>query len=145
NRTEARGKELIAKLGFGEWMEFSKIGYRLGEFDIVIVSTAAPDYIITHDVARAASDRRSGNPQLIVYLSVPRNVDPRVGSLSGIFCKDITDLSTVIESNVERRRDELPRAELIIEQELARFNDWYSQLSVTPVIAELKERSDSIL
>jgi glutamyl-tRNA reductase len=55
-----------------------------------------------------------------------------------IFCKDLNDLMNVVESNVGRRQAELPRAEVIIADELAKFSAWCNLLPVTPVVAELK-------
>ncbi|MEO5929662.1 MAG: glutamyl-tRNA reductase, partial [Candidatus Kapaibacterium sp.] len=144
NRTESRGRELIGRLGFGAWMPLEALPGRLHEFDIVIVSTGAPNYLITYDHARAAAARRDGEPQLIVDISMPRNVDPRIDTIPMIFCKDLNDLNSVVESNVVRRRAELPRAELIIADELAKFSAWCSLLPVTPVIAGLKRWGEEI-
>jgi glutamyl-tRNA reductase len=145
NRTETRGHELIKRLGFGTWMPLEELPAKLHTFDIVIVSPGAPNSLITYAAARAAAHRRrDGEPQLIVDISLPRNVDPKINSLPNIFCKDLNDLTSVVESNVERRRAELPRAEIIIADELAKFSAWCSLLPVTPVIAELKRRGDEI-
>jgi glutamyl-tRNA reductase len=145
NRTEAHGRDLIERLGFGTWMPLEELPSRLHEFDIVIVSTGAPNYLITYDHARSSSSRRAGDTQLIVDISVPRNVEPRVSSLPNVFCKDINDLNGVIESNVEKRRAELPHAEMIIAEELAKFSAWCNLLPVTPVVAQLKQQSDEIM
>jgi glutamyl-tRNA reductase len=144
NRNVERGRQLVERLGFGTLMPLEQMPSRLHEFDIVIVSTGAREYLITYDMARTASSRRS-IPQLIVDISVPRNVDPRISTLSSVFCKDLNDLNGVIELNVERRRAELPRAELIITEELAKFNAWCNLLPVTPVVAQLRQRSDEIM
>jgi len=144
NRTEERGRRLIEELGFGHWMPLKDLAPRLHEFDIVIVSAGAPDYLITYKDVRASVSGRSGEPQLIVDISVPRNVDPRVASVSGVFCKDLNDLNNVIQENVERRRSELPRAEAIIADEMAEFAAWCRLLPVTPIIAQLKRQSEQI-
>lgn len=145
NRTASRGHDLIKRLGFGAWMPLEQLPDRLDTFDIVIVSTGAPNYLITYEHARtAAHRRRDGEPQLIVDISLPRNVDPKINTIPNIFCKDLNDLTSVVESNVERRRAELPRAEVIIADELAKFSAWCNLLPVTPVIAELKRRGDEI-
>jgi glutamyl-tRNA reductase len=146
NRSEERARALIARLGFGEYMRLEEIGNRLHEFDIVIVSTGAQEYLITYEMARAATDRRnSSEMQLIVDISMPRNVDPRVSTIAGIFCKDLNDLNGVIEANVARRRAELPRAEAIIVEELTAFSIWCNLLPVTPVVARLQQRSEEII
>lgn len=144
NRTPERGHDLIRRIGFGGWLPLEEMPSRLGSFDIVIVSTGAQNYLITHDDARNAASQREGEPMLIVDISVPRNVDPRINRISTIFCKDINDLNGVVESNVERRRAEIPRAEMIIADELEKFSSWVNLLPVTPVIAGLKKRAEEI-
>jgi glutamyl-tRNA reductase len=146
NRTAERASELIGRLGFGTYMPLEHLGARLHEFDIVIVSTGAQEFIISHEMARSAASRRqSSEMQLIVDISMPRNVDPRVATVPGIFCKDLNDLNGVIEANVARRRAELPRAEAIIMEELTAFSVWCNLLPVTPVVARLQQRSEQIV
>lgn len=144
NRSPERATRLIEALGFGEQMPMEALKDRLHEFDIVIVSTGAQEHILGYDDVRASSSRRHGRMQLIVDISMPRNVDPRVSSIPGIFCKDLNDLNNVIESNVERRRGELPIVEAIVTEELAKFATWCNLLPVTPVVAELKRQSEEI-
>lgn len=145
NRTPERGHDLIQRLGFGDWLPLEEMPSRLGSFDIVIVSTGAQTYLVTHDDARNAASQREGEPMLIVDISLPRNVDPGINRISTIFCKDIDDLNGVVESNVERRRAEIPRAEMIIADELEKFSSWTNLLPVTPVIAGLKKRAEEIV
>lgn len=146
NRSESRARELIARLGYGTYMPLELLGARLHEFDIVIVSTAAQDYLITYEMARASAALRGGGEmQLIVDIAMPRNVDPRIATIQGIFCKDLNDLNSVIESNVARRRGELPRADAIIVEELAAFTVWCNMLPVTPVVARLQQRAEAIV
>lgn len=144
NRTPERANALVERLGFGVYLPIEQLGERLHEYDIVIVSTGARDYLITYDMASRSADRRSGRPQLIVDISVPRNVDPRINDIPLVFCKDINDLNGVIEMNVERRRAEMPKAERIVEEEVERFMTWHRLLPVTPTIAELKRRGEEI-
>lgn len=144
NRTPERGIALIERLGFGAWIPLEEMTDSLGAFDIVIVSTGASEYLITYQDARAAISQRDGETMLIVDISVPRNVDPRINTIPAIFCKDINDLNSVVESNVERRRAEIPRADMIIADELAKFSAWCNLLPVTPVIAGLKKRAEEI-
>ena len=144
NRSPERAAKLIESLGFGERMPMEDLKARLHEFEIVIVSTGAQEYVLGYDDVRAASSRRHGRMQLIVDISMPRNVDPRVSTIPGIFCKDLNDLNNVIESNVERRRGELPVVEAIVTEELAKFATWCNLLPVTPVVAELKRQSEAI-
>lgn len=144
NRTESRGRELIERLGFGEWLPMEQMREQLHRFDIVIVATGAREYVLGYDDVQRAVEHRSGQTMLIVDLSVPRNVDPRVSEIDNVFCKDLNDLTSVIEANVERRREEIPKAEGIIAEELDEFLTWQRMLSVTPVIADLRRHAETI-
>lgn len=146
NRSEIRARELIERVGYGTYMPLADLAARLHEFDIVIVSTGAREHVINYDMARAAASRRArGEVQLIVDISMPRNVDPQVATIPGVFCKDMNDLTGVIEANAARRREELPRADEIITEELTAFATWCSLLPVTPVVARLQQRAESIV
>ncbi|MGE3802951.1 MAG: glutamyl-tRNA reductase [Candidatus Kapaibacterium sp.] len=144
NRTEERGKELINKLGFGELLPWERLHSELHNFDIVIVATGARDYVIDYESLRKAAAQRSGNQMLIVDLAIPRNVDPRASEIPNVFCKDLNDLNSVIATNVERRREEIPKAEEIISEELEEFSAWHRMAPIRPVIADLRRRAESI-
>jgi glutamyl-tRNA reductase len=144
NRTPGRAAELIGRIGAGSEVEWNDLAERLHEFDIVVVATGAREYVLDYETVRRASERRSGKPMLIVDLAVPRNVDPQVSEVPGVFCKDLNDLNSVIEGNVEKRRASLPDAERIISEELDEFARWHRLTPVRPVIAELRKQVTSI-
>lgn len=144
NRTEAHGKELIEKLGFGEQLPWEELESALYRYDIIIVATGSREYILDYEAVRSAAAKRSGEQMLIVDLAVPRNVDPRVSEIPNVFCKDLNDLNSVIESNVERRREEIPQAERILAEELEEFTAWQRMAPIRPVIADLRRRAESI-
>ena len=144
NRTEGRGRELIDRLGFGTLVKWDDLGSELHNFDIIIVATGSREYILDFETVRQAAAKYTGNQMLIVDLAVPRNVDPRVSEIPKVFCKDLNDLNSVIEANVERRREEIPKAEGIITEELDEFDAWHRMAPIRPVIADLSRRAESI-
>ncbi len=144
NRTEQRGRELIEKLGFGRTLGWEAIGEELHRFDIVIVATGAREYVLDFETVRRAAGERANSQMLIVDLAMPRNVDPAVSTIPNVFCKDLNDLNSVIASNVERRREEVPQAEAIIDEELDEFAAWHRMAPVRPVIADLRRHATSI-
>jgi glutamyl-tRNA reductase len=58
---------------------------------------------------------------VIIDIAVPRDVDPRVGTLPGVRLHNIDDIRRVAEANLNGRRREAARAELIIAEEVRRF------------------------
>src|SRR6266550_544928 len=80
NRTEERAVHLATELG-GETINFDELADYLAEADIIICSTAADQYLITEQMARAALSKRRNRPSFFIDISVPRNIDPTVGKI----------------------------------------------------------------
>jgi glutamyl-tRNA reductase len=107
--------------------------------DLVISSTGAPEPVLTLDGLAGVIARRR-QPVFIVDIAVPRDVDERLGRLENVFLYNIDDLDRLVSRSLERRRQEIPRAENIVEEEVARFDRWLSSLGVAPTIRLLTER-----
>jgi len=107
--------------------------------DLVISSTDAPEPVLTLDGLAEVIGRRR-QPVFIVDIAVPRDVDERLGRLENVFLYNIDDLDRLVSRSLERRRQEIPRAEDIVEEEVARFDRWLSSLGVAPTIRLLTER-----
>jgi glutamyl-tRNA reductase len=61
---------------------------------------------------------------VLIDIAVPRDVDPRVAELPGVRLHNIDDLKRVAEANLNGRRQEAARAELIIAAEVRRLAAW---------------------
>jgi glutamyl-tRNA reductase len=113
------------------------------EADIVISSTAATEYVITkRDLAPVARSRT--RPLFLIDIAVPRDIDPDVNDLGGVFLYDIDDLSGVVESNLEERMAEARRAEGIIDEEIASFFGWVESMEVVPTVAAIRAKAEVI-
>ena len=80
----------------------------------------------------------------IIDIAVPRDVDPRVGSMDNVFVYDVDDLQQVAEENLAVREREAALAEQIIEEELDAFLSWRRSLQLAPTIIALRERFGQI-
>ncbi|HZI63425.1 MAG TPA: glutamyl-tRNA reductase [Thermoanaerobaculia bacterium] len=112
--------------------------------DVVVASTAATEPILSRAELEAALRRRPARPMLIVDLGVPRNVDPEAGRLGNVFLHHLDSLQHLIERTLRRRREEVPRVEALLDQELERFLAWYRSLEAEPLVARLQRRADRI-
>ena len=83
-------------------------------------------------------------PLLVVDLGVPRNVEPAAGKVENVFLHTIDSLDHLIQRNLKRRKEEVPKVEEIIEQELAHFRAWFRGLDAEPLIARLQKRAEKI-
>jgi glutamyl-tRNA reductase len=143
NRTQERGEELAHSLG-GRAVRLSEVGPSLASADIVIAATEAPDYVLTEDAIANANDDRHGRPVFLFDLSVPRNIEPRAGSIDGVSLFNIDDLSSIAEENLEGRKEAAAEAEKIVEGEVSRFIRWWDSLESVPLIKDLRQRAERI-
>ena len=74
-----------------------------------------------------------------IDIAVPRDIDPTVNKLSGVYCYDIDDLQGVVEQNREERREQSNLAEEIIRKELEKVMLWFETQSVIPTVKSLRE------
>jgi glutamyl-tRNA reductase len=106
--------------------------------DLVISSTASDVPVLTLDALGPALQGRRG-PLLVIDIAVPRDVDEKLGRLENVFLYNMDDLDRLVERNLARRRAEIPRAEAIIDVEVAEFAAWAASLEVAPTIALLQQ------
>lgn len=53
---------------------------------------------------------------LMVDLAVPRDIDPKVESLDGVYLYGVDDLQSVIDENLAQRRQAAVEAEVMVNQ-----------------------------
>jgi glutamyl-tRNA reductase len=143
NRTHETGVLLAEKIG-GRAVEFADLPQHLAQADIVICSTGAQDYIITPPLARAALEARRNRPAFFIDISVPRNVDPKVGAIGNLFVFDVDDLEAVVSSNIREREREAARAELIVESEVMQFQQALRAMDIGPTVGALRQKMQDI-
>jgi glutamyl-tRNA reductase len=112
--------------------------------DLIVAATSAPEPILRRDEVEAAMRHRKSRPLLIVDLGVPRDVEAAAGELGNVFLHDVDSLEQLIGLNLKRRRDEVPKASQIVEEELDRLRVWFDGLEVEPVVAQLHRRAEDI-
>jgi glutamyl-tRNA reductase len=112
--------------------------------DVVIVSTGAPTYVITQDLAAHVMKARRGRSMCLIDLAVPRNVDPACGQLDNVYAYDIDDLQKVVVQTHAARAEEALRAEAIVEAEVMAFAQERETRAALPVLAELRRRAEQI-
>jgi glutamyl-tRNA reductase len=110
----------------------------IGQTDVVLSTTGATEPVITLDLVRRAIKKRRGRPLFLLDIAVPRDVEPAVGKLDGVYVFGLDDLDEIVQGNLAARRKQLPAAEAIIEEELAEFERWLADTALHPTVAEFK-------
>jgi glutamyl-tRNA reductase len=79
-----------------------------------------------------------------IDIAVPRDVDPKMNELDGIFVYDIDDLQQVAASHMEERSLQAVDAEALIATEVERFHQRQRTVNVAPAIVALQRRAEEI-
>ena len=144
NRGRERAERLAAEIPGVETLSLDERYAALESADVVVATTSAPEPLLTAAGMREALGRRRARPLLVVDLGVPRNVEEAVGRLDGVFLHSLDSLDVLIQRNLKRRREEVPRVEEIVEQELARFTAWFRALAAEPLVARLQKQAEEV-
>ena len=143
NRTYERAAALAKKFG-GEPIAFEQLYNTVDRADIVISSTGAPHTIFRKEHAEKFLSRRKNRPMFFIDIAVPRDVDPELNKLDGMFVYDIDDLQQVVTSHISDRRAEADRAEAIVQVEVDKFQARLQTLDVVPTIVSLQEHLETV-
>ena len=140
NRSFEKAEALAHRIDGAAARSLAELPTLLEHADVVLVSTGAPTFVVTRELAAAAVKRRRGRPLFFVDVAVPRNVDPRVHDLESCYRYDVDDLEQIVAQGVEERRAEADAAERLVASELEAYLTWARQLEVTPTIVAIRER-----
>jgi len=143
NRTFDKAVQL-ARLYNGSAISFDEIPSEIAQCDIIISSTAATGYVIHYEMVKGLLRKRRNRPLFIIDIAVPRDADPKINELGNVYLYDIDDLKSIIEVNINQRRQEAIKAERIIEEEVIKFDKWFKELAVVPTIISLKDKLEKI-
>jgi len=139
NRTYSRAVPLAESLG-GAAIAWDAFAAELSRVDIVLTGTAAAHPVVTKALVRDAVRARRGRPLFIVDIAVPRDVEPAVGELDGVYLYDVDDLQGVVVAAMDERRRAAEEAWRMLDVEVVAFDRWRQTVDLGPTIAALSER-----
>lgn len=145
NRTLKRAQHFQAQFPGTKLVEFERLAEGILTADVVVTATSSLEPVLTREnLANAMRRRKAHRPLLAVDLGVPRDIETEARELENLFLHDMDSLEHLIARNLKRRREEVPRVEAIVEEELYRFHKWYRGLKAEPVVALLQRRAEEI-
>lgn len=153
NRTDERAVALAEKfssqkisgqLHTVQSIPFSSLHDYAAIADIVVSSTGAETPIFNRQHAQAYAHRRKQRPMFFIDIAVPRDVDPEIDRVEGIFVYNIDDLQAVAVSNLSNRAREAADAEAIIRAEVERYAKRMQSLDGVPSIVALQQNLEEV-
>ena len=118
NRTQDKADQLAEELDIIS-VSYDTVFDQAQEYDIMICATSTKQYIFypSHfDIPEKS--------HYIIDLGLPRNVDPEVASLDNMDVITVTGLKNTADKNVQKRKGELSKIKVIIEDEIHKLRQW---------------------
>ena len=137
NRGRKRADELAEKIG-GHSRSLDELNLLLEDVDVVIASTGAKNYLLLERDMNTIMKRRKYRPIFFIDIAVPRNIDPNLNRIDGVYLYDLDALSSITQENVRKRQSELLTAESLIRSGVDQMNREQETDLIKPAIIELK-------
>lgn len=143
NRSPERAAALARELDAlaRPWEDLEQL---LTTADVVISSTGAREPILTVPLFKRVTKARRWRPIMVVDIAVPRDADPGIAKLDGVYAFDIDDLEKVVSANLGQRKQAAADAERIVEGEIHHFESWVAAQEVVPTILALRHHFSRI-
>ncbi|MBI1451099.1 MULTISPECIES: glutamyl-tRNA reductase [Acinetobacter] len=119
NRTRSRAETLAQEIAHRvdvEIIEFSQLAENLHRADVISSCTGSLHQVIYFADVKAALKKRRYKQMLLVDLAVPRDIEPKVETLDGVYLYGVDDLQSVIDENLAQRRQAAVEAEVMVNQ-----------------------------
>lgn len=142
NRTLERAKNLAIEFE-GHALTLEELPEYLDSADIIVSSTGASTYVLLPEVVEQAMTKRAVKPMFLVDIAVPRDIDPRIADIDGVYLYDIDDLQQVVQGNQEQRKKESEQAKTLLEEEAQTLLGWLKSLESVPLIRAIQEQSET--
>lgn len=107
--------------------------------DVVVSAVAAPVALVTPDLIRARSE-----PQLLVDLAIPPNIDPACDELAHTSLVSLPQLEAIAETNRPLLEREIERAEEIVQVGLRKLSADFRLVEATPWIRRTRDSMEQL-
>src|SRR5246127_435019 len=137
--------QALATLTGGRAIHFVDWKPEFRDLDILVSSTAAPHAIITLDKLAIFWRARRHRPLFMIDLAMPRDIDPAVHRLDGVYLYDLDSLQSMAERTLAVRKQESEKCHQLIEHHVQDFQLWVerTQSSNFPSIVAVVGRSQT--
>ena len=131
NRTKGKAEKIAGKFNLSV-KDYGDLQTEIRKADVLVVATGALKPTVSKELIYTKK------PLLVLDLSVPKNVDENVSDLENVTLIHLDHLSQMTDETLERRKEFIPAAEVIIEDVMADFIQWLETRKFAPVIKALK-------
>ncbi|WP_338376020.1 glutamyl-tRNA reductase [uncultured Flavobacterium sp.] len=137
NRTKETAEKVAGKFNLIV-KDYADLQLEIQKTDVLVVATGALNPTVDAEILKLKK------PLLILDLSIPKNVNDNVKTNEHVTLVHLDHLSQVTDETIEKRKEHIPAAELIIEEVMNEFLTWSKTRKFAPTIHSLKEKLGTI-
>ncbi|MHB8993662.1 MAG: glutamyl-tRNA reductase [Armatimonadota bacterium] len=138
-RAEALANDISARA-----VAFEAFDDELRLADIVITSTSSPHPLVTYAQVQAATSASRQRPMLLLDLAMPRDIEPQVRDLGGVYLYNLDDLQQCAKETADQRLCEYPFVEQVAEDEARAFMVWANSQQVVPLMLDIRRQAEAV-
>lgn len=144
NRTLPRAEQLATKLAASpiNILPLTELQQGLNQADIVISSTASEQPLIRQAMVQQAQKQRKNKPFLLIDIAVPRDVEANVAEMNSVYYYSVDDLQSIIQRNLDLRKQASSQAEKIIAEECHDFFEWLKVHQFSGLIRHYRQQAE---
>lgn len=143
NRTLAKAEHLADATG-GHALPLRELRAALSRADLVISCTGAVGHVITAETVAAAADSRTGGPQVLIDLALPRDVAPEVADLPGVHVIGLEEIGQNLADD-GRFAPHVQAVRDLAVAEVAGYLTDRRALEVAPTVTALRSRAAAVV
>jgi glutamyl-tRNA reductase len=151
NRSASRGQRLARKIRESgvraEALTLDRLADALADADVVVSCTGAVSPVVTladvHHALAAARRDEAAHPLVICDLGMPRDVDPAVAGLPGVWVVDVDRVQR--EPSAHAAAADVDAARHIVAAEVATYLAGQRMAEVTPTVTALRQRAADVV
>ncbi len=136
--------KLASSLG-GTTLSLGEINKWMRKTDIVISATSSSDYILKTEDITDIMKLRKNEPISLIDIAFPRDIDPKIKDIEGVFLYDMDDLQNIVDKNLDSLRKSLDEAEEMIKIAADKFVLWQKGLKAFPLIVEFRKQTEEMV
>jgi glutamyl-tRNA reductase len=148
NRSREKAEE-FAKQYKGEVLDWGNWDATLKLPDVIVSAVGVQEALLTKPLIERSMAARGNRALFLMDLGMPRNIDPDVSELYNCYLYTMENLSEIVQQNRSARENEVPKAEALVEEHVAKFISWQASVELIGVLdtlrGSLKERRAAFL
>ncbi len=122
-------------------LTYNQVIHNLDDVEIVVGASNAEEPILSKELLDQANFR---HPLTLVDLAVPRNFSMDLNQIHQVSLYDLDQLKDMTIEGLKNRKQEIPKANAIIKEEVEGYENWLNTNRLNPVISNFYQNLESI-